>query len=131
MHAVLARHDRIAPDARRPQAYGRFERATPNELWQMDFKGRVQLACGTWCHTLTVIDDHSRYAVVLEACADEQTATVRARLEPALRRHGLPQAIYVDNGAPWGGGRPGQWTPLRVWLLKLGIQTIPARPHHP
>lgn len=131
VHAVLARHDRIAPEARRAQAYGRFERASPNELWQMDFKGRVRLACGAWCHTLTVIDDHSRYAVALEACADEQTATVRTRLELALRRHGLPQALYVDNGAPWGGGRPGQWTPLRLWLLKLGIQTIPARPRHP
>jgi transposase InsO family protein len=131
VHAVLARHGRIAADGCRPQAYGRFERASPNELWQMDFKGRVRLACGRWCHTLTAIDDHSRYAVMLEACADEQTATVRERLERALCRHGLPQAIYLDNGSPWGGGVPGLWTPLRVWLLKLGVRTIPARPRHP
>jgi transposase InsO family protein len=131
VQAVLARHGLIGPDARTVQAYGRFEREAPNALWQMDFKGKLRLACGTWCHPLTVLDDHSRYAVGLEACADQRTATVRACLEPILRRHGLPEAIYVDNGSPWGGGVPGQWTPLRVWLLKLGIATIHSTPYHP
>ncbi len=30
-----------------------------------------------------------------------------------------------------GGGKPGQWTPLRLWLLKLGIETIHSKPYHP
>jgi transposase InsO family protein len=130
VHAVLSRHGRIAPDSP-GRAYGRFERAAPNALWQMDFKGRVRLGCGAWLHSLTVIDDHSRFAVGLAACADQKTQTVQAHLERALRHHGLPEAIYVDNGSPWGGGTPGQWTPLRVWLAKLGIETIHARPYHP
>lgn len=130
VHAVLLRHGRVAAD--RPGcAYGRFERQAPNALWQMDFKGRVRLAGGAWLHPLTVIDDHSRFAVGLAACANQQTQTVRARLEATFRHHGLPEAIYVDNGSPWGGGRPGQWTPLRLWLLKLGIQTIHSKPYHP
>ena len=37
----------------------------------------------------------------------------------------------MDNGSPWGGGRPGQWTPLGVWFLKLGIDVIHSRPYHP
>lgn len=131
VHAILGRHDRIAPPAPAGQAAGRFEREAPNLLWQMDFKGRTQLACGSWCHPLSVIDDHSRFAVVLQACADERGSTVRAHLERALRLHGLPQAIYTDNGSPWGSGVPGRWTPLRVWLLKLGIELIHARPYHP
>lgn len=131
VHAILLRNDRILPQHRAQQAYGRFEREAPNQLWQMDFKGRTQLACGTWCHALTVIDDHSRFAVALQACADERGGTVRSCLERALRVHGLPQGIYTDNGSPWGGGVPGQWTPLRVWLLKLGIELIHARPYHP
>jgi transposase InsO family protein len=130
VHAVLSRHGRIAPDSP-GRAYGRFERAAPNALWQMDFKGRVRLGCGAWLHPLTVIDDHSRFAVGLAACADQQTQTVQAQLEQALRQHGLPEAIYVDNGSPWGGGKPGQWTPLRLWLLKLGVETIHSRPYHP
>ncbi len=56
---------------------------------------------------------------------------MQARLEAAFRSHGLPEAIYVDNGSLWGGGWPGQWTPLRLWLLKLGIKTIHSRPYHP
>jgi transposase InsO family protein len=130
VHAVLSRHGRVAPDSP-GRAYGTFERPAPNALWQMDFKGRVPLGCGAWLHPLTVIDDHSRFAVGLAACANQTTSTVQARLEAAFRSHGLPEAIYVDNGSPWGGGRPGQWTPLRLWLLKLGIKTIHSRPYHP
>lgn len=130
IHAVLSRHGRIAADSP-GRAYGSFERTAPNALWQMDFKGRVRLACGAWLHPLTVIDDHSRFAVGLAACANQQTQTVQARLEATFRHHGLPEAIYVDNGSPWGGGRPGQWTPLRLWLLRLGIETIHSKPYHP
>jgi transposase InsO family protein len=130
VHAVLSRHGRIAPESA-GRAYGAFERSEPNALWQMDFKGRVRLGCEAWLHPLTVIDDHSRFAVGLAACADQQTQTVQARLETTFRHHGLPEAIYVDNGSPWGGGQPGQWTPLRVWLLKLGIETIHSKPYHP
>jgi transposase InsO family protein len=130
VHAVLSRHGRVAQDSP-GRAYGRFEREAPNALWQMDFKGRVRLSCGAWLHPLTVIDDHSRYAVGLAACANQQTKTVQERLEATFRHHGLPEAIYVDNGSPWGGGRPGQWTPLRLWLLKLGVETIHSKPYHP
>ena len=130
IHAVLSRHGRIAPDSPgRP--YGTFERTAPNALWQMDFKGRIRLGSGAWLHPLTIIDDHSRFAVGLAACSNQQTGTVQARLEAVFRHHGLPEAIYVDNGSPWGGGRPGQWTPLRLWLLKLGVETIHSRPYHP
>lgn len=131
VHAILVRHDRIDTDAAARPAPGRFEREAPNLLWQMDFKGRTQLASGEWCHPLTIVDDHSRYAIALEACANEQMLTVRGRLERILRIHGLPMAIYTDNGNPWGTGVPNQWTRLRVWLLKLGIDLIHARPYHP
>ena len=131
VHAVLKRHGRIAPDAGPGKACERFEKEAPNLLWQMDFKGRLKLSCGRWCHTLTVIDDHSRFAVALEACGDERADTVQARLEKAFRRNGLPCAIYVDNGSPWGCAVPGRWTCLTVWLLKLGIHTLHARPYHP
>jgi transposase InsO family protein len=62
---------------------------------------------------------------------DERMQTVHARMEPILRHHGLPMAIYTDNGPPWGTGVPNQWTKLRVWLLKLAIDLIHATPYHP
>jgi len=33
---------------------------------------------------LTVLDDHSRYAIVLRACADQKTQTVRQALVDAF-----------------------------------------------
>lgn len=131
VHAILARHDRIDPHAKDRLAPGRFEREAPNLLWQMDFKGYVRLGSGQCCHPLTIIDDHSRFAIGIEACENERMQTVRGRMEPILRRYGLPMAIYTDNGNPWGTGVPNQWTRLRVWLLKLGIDLIHARPYHP
>lgn len=132
VHAILARHGRIAASAGVPgQAYRRFEMAAPNRLWQMDFKGRIALAGGEPCHPLTVIDDHSRYALCLLACADQRTETVQAALARSFARYGLPEAIFVDNGAPWGDASGLRWTRLGVWLLKLGVRLIYARPYHP
>ncbi|QQM31973.1 hypothetical protein JET14_07370 [Martelella lutilitoris] len=63
VHAILVRHKRERNARARGPAYGRFAREAPSLLWQMDFKGRFQLVSGDWCHPLTVLDDHSRFAV--------------------------------------------------------------------
>jgi transposase InsO family protein len=131
VHAVLTRAGLVGPARPAQGPFGSFEHERPNALWQMDFKGREQIRCGSWVHPLTVIDDHSRFAVGLVACANQRTETVKSALTDAFRHHGLPDAFYVDNGSPWGGGVPGQWTPLRVWLLKMGIELIHATPYRP
>ncbi len=72
--AILRRHGRLdATQGAQHSAWRRFEHPVPNDLWQMDFKGHVALQHGR-CHPLTVLDDHSRYALCLTACANEQTA---------------------------------------------------------
>lgn len=111
--------------------YVRFEHPEPNDLWQMDFKGHVALRGGFRLHPLTVLDDHSRFSVVLAACADERTATVKAPLIEAFRRYGLPWRITADNGPPWGNGPRDRFTPLGVWLLELGVAITHSRPFHP
>ncbi|MPZ12670.1 MAG: IS481 family transposase, partial [Kiloniellaceae bacterium] len=129
--AILRRHGRLdGPRAGEPRAFTRFEHTAPNELWQMDFKGHVPCGPGR-CHPLTVLDDHSRYNVVLQACADERTATVRETLVAAFRAHGLPGRIAVDNGAPWGDREGSVYTPLGVWLLRLGVRLSHSHPYHP
>jgi putative transposase len=131
VHEVLRRHGRIVRSAGGERASLRFEREAPNLLWQMDFKGWVRLADGTCCHPLTIVDDHSRYAPCLKACADQKGATVKAHLVTAFRRYGLPAAVFVDNGTPWGEARGEGWTRLGVWLLKLGVGVLHSRPYHP
>ncbi|MGH7429172.1 MAG: helix-turn-helix domain-containing protein, partial [Candidatus Methylomirabilaceae bacterium] len=78
--AILRRHGQLAPaEGARHTAWQRFEHDAPNRLWQMDFKGHFALLHGR-CHPLTVLDDHSRFAVGLQACGDETGQTVQARL---------------------------------------------------
>ncbi len=129
--AILHRHGCIDPaeSAKRPH-WQRFENPVPNGLWQMDFKGHFALLRGR-CHPLTVLDDHSRFALGLEACADERGLTVRERLTTIFRRYGLPQRMVMDNGAPWGADAAHPHTPLTVWLMHLGIRVSHGRPYHP
>lgn len=131
VHAILKRHGRIETSSRMSHSYERFEKPAANQLWQMDFKGEVQMTDGGWCYPLTVLDDHSRYALCLQACQNIRGITVKPLLEKTFRLHGLPNAFYLDNGPPWGGGTRGQWTAFGVWLLKLGVDVIHGRPHHP
>ena len=128
--AILRRHGRLAPAASTPAAWQRFEHATPNALWQMDFKGHFPIGAGR-CHPLTLLDDSSRFALCLQACANEQTATVQAHLRTTFRRYGLPVRLLMDNGAPWGDRAGSPFTPLTVWCLRLGIAISHSRPAHP
>lgn len=129
--AILRRHGALDERAHEhPGPCRRFERASPNELWQMDFKGHFALPAGR-CHPLGVLDDHSRYALGLEACADEQEATVRGRLTAIFRRHGLPWEMLMDNGPPWGDSGDQPYTALAVWLMWLGVRVTHGRPRHP
>jgi transposase InsO family protein len=123
----------IGPGAGRARDWVRFEHAEPNDLWQMDFKGHFAMGGpGRRCHPLTVLDDHSRYALQIGACGNEQTATVQQRLTATFERYGLPLRILADNGAPWGtSGGPQPHTPLTVWLLDLGVSLSHGRPFHP
>lgn len=119
------------PGAGEKRDWCRFEQPSPNELWQMDFKGHFALGEGR-CHPLTLLDDHSRYALEIGACGDERTATVRERLGAVFRRYGLPWRILADNGPPWGGSAGvARHTPLTVWLLDLGVVVSHGRPYHP
>jgi transposase InsO family protein len=129
---ILKRHDRLteAGSAEHPGPWLRFERESPNELWQMDFKGHFAMPSGR-CHPLTALDDHSRTNLVLAACRDEQGQTVRRHLEDAFRRYGLPLAMLMDGGSPWSdpGGDP--LTRFSVWLMRLGVRVVHGRPRHP
>ncbi|WP_441007307.1 helix-turn-helix domain-containing protein, partial [Paraburkholderia fungorum] len=106
---ILHRHGLIDPAASdAATAWQRFEHAQPNDLWQMDFKGWFELQDGRHCSPLTMLDDHSRYNVTLDACICTDTRIVQHHLERTFRRYGLPLRINADNGSPWGSpSQPG------------------------
>lgn len=130
--AILRREGQIsarASEAATP--WRRFERAAPNALWQMDFKGHFALGDATRCHALTVLDDHSRYLVGLQACAGQRSEVVQGHLERIFRTHGLPESILCDNGSPWRHSGGDGYTLLSVWLMLLGVGLCHGRPFHP
>jgi transposase InsO family protein len=132
IHRILVRSGRIDPvESIKHQAWQRFEHDSPNQLWQMDFKGWFPTDARIPCHPLTVLDDHSRYVVCLEACCNQQTETVQTKLTQTFRLYGLPERMTMDNGSPWSGDDGCGYTPLTVWLIRLGIGVSHSRPYHP
>jgi transposase InsO family protein len=129
---ILQRHGLIDPaESIKHAPVRRFERPAPNELWQMDFKGDVATASGP-CHPLTVLDDHSRYNILLQARGNQRADTVKAALIDAMRLYGMPACILSDNGPPFGSfGEMSYFTTLGVWLIRHGISIIHGRPLHP
>ena len=131
VHAILRRHQLIDPtESAKHKPWQRFEHDAPNRLWQMDFKGHFPIE-NSRCHPLTILDDHSRFALGLAACADERTQTVKQRLSTVFRLYGLPERMTMDNGSPWGGTSEHFFTPLTAWLIRLGVRVSHSRPYHP
>lgn len=64
INRILKRRGLVKKTDSHAPALERFERAAPNELWQMDGKGEYRASDGT-CYPLSILDDHSRYAVGL------------------------------------------------------------------
>jgi|SRR5215204_5075618 len=132
VHQVLVRSDLVEPrPGGHPKPWQRFQRETPNELWQMDFKGHFALANAQRCHPLTILDDHSRYSLCLRARPGQTDRDVRPYLEQTFQRYGMPREILCDYGPPWGSSSLERWTALGVWLLRRGVSVIHGRPRHP
>lgn len=96
--------------------------------------------CALWhgdvCHTLRItddkgtktalvhalLDDHSRYIVRLEVRATEQEQEMLEILANAVREHGAPDTLYLDNGSTYRGDV------LALVCERLGIHLLHARP---
>lgn len=109
----------------------RFERENPNDLWQIDFKGKFQLLTKQTCYPLTILDYHSRFSLNIKACQNEQFLPVKKHLTHTFKKYGLPKQINVDNGNPWGNSKLLPYTALTIWLMRLGIRISHSRPRHP
>lgn len=130
---ILHRHGLITAQASlAAQHWQRFEHETPNALWQIDFKGDFDTASAR-CYPLTLLDDHSRFNLVLQACPSVAASTVQPHLARVFERYGLPVRLNADNGAPWGSPRLAGHglSELSVWLIRLGIRISHSAPYHP
>lgn len=131
VHRILDRHGLIT-ETRASPALERFERAEPNELWQMDFKGPQGFNRGSPVGPLSILDDHSRYLLCLRRLGSTRMEGVRGTLQATFEQAGLPEAILVDHGVPWfSPSSPWGLTELRVWIMRQGIRVIFSGLRHP
>ena len=126
---ILKRNGLISLEAslaRRP--IKRFEREQNNELWQADFKGDILMADGNKCYPLTILDDHSRYALLIEPKPSQKG--VLQNFIQTFRVYGLPQSILTDNGPTFAGFKNG-YTQFERALMDQDILPIHGRFFHP
>jgi hypothetical protein len=125
--AILRRHTRVTQRPATVAADQRFERAEPNQLWQVDFKGYVEVARAK-VYPLTVLDDHSRFLLALGCGEDVTRARAWNVLWDVFGEYGLPEAILCDN-AFGSSGLGVSWFEAR--LMRLGVRATHGRPYHP
>lgn len=110
IHRILERQGLVSEGVHAP-APQRFERAAPNELWQMDSKGKYPLPQAE-CHPLSIVDDHSRYAVGLFPLAELSGENAWPCLVETFQNYGVPEAMLMDRGTLW-------WSPHK----RLGLDS--------
>jgi transposase InsO family protein len=112
---------------RRPATPRKFERATPNQLWQTDiFTFRLG---GKNAYLIGFLDDHSRYVVGLDVFRSQTAEHVLEVYRRAVAEYGVPKELLTDQGrqfASWRGT-----TRFEAELQKDRVHHLKSRPHHP
>ena len=106
----------------------RWEAAKPGALWHGDvchikdiFVGKEKKAVRI--HAL--MDDASRFVVTMQARHQEREEDMLELFVAAVRKHGTPDALYLDNGSTYRGDI------LRVVCGRLDVSLLHARPYDP
>lgn len=130
VHRILRRRGLLEEAAQSQPHVHRFERAAPNELWQMDFKG--EWGTKAKCFPLSILDDHSRFTISLTAHPGPRGEEVSRALVNAFQTYGVPKAMLMDHGTPWFSTTNGAGlTYVAVALLKQGIRLCYSGIGHP
>ena len=131
VHRTLLRQGEVHRIDQHSPAPGRFERPCPNDLFQVDFKGPMGVA-GARDEPLTVLDDHSRFALGVFAMRDHRAERVQECFIQVFERYGLPRQLLMDHGAPWWNNHNG-WglSRLAVFLMQQDIELVFGRIKHP
>jgi putative transposase len=106
----------------------RWEASHAGALWHGDVCHGPALADGPRWAPLRIhgmLDDQSRYVVALEARKSEKEDDMLEIFVNAVRRHGLPDALYLDNGSTYSGKE------LATACARLGVALVHAKPYDP
>jgi transposase InsO family protein len=112
-----------------PDKQRRFERATPNQLWQTDLFTFVLKRQNRRVYMVAFMDDHSRFITGYGIHASQASALVLEVVRAAIVAHGTPQEMLTDNGSQYV-----TWRGTSVFhreMDKRGIKHIVAKPQRP
>ena len=90
-----------AGDAEPPERRS-FRHAEPGDLWMGDvLHGPLVIACGRLrkSYLIAFIDSATRFVPAAEVRLSESAADHEYALKQAILKHGVPRALYLDNGA--------------------------------
>lgn len=79
-----------------------FEADNPNELWQSDILHGPLVLDGSKkrkAYLIAIIDDNSRLIPHAQFYFSERLDDFKSCLKSAIEKRGLPQKLYIDNGA--------------------------------
>ncbi|WP_437314538.1 DDE-type integrase/transposase/recombinase [Sorangium sp. So ce385] len=120
---------RRAPRAEgEPKTRLRWQAERPGALWHGDVCHVTGCTVGGKAMPIRIhglLDDASRYVVALEAHTTEKEVDMLGMTVDALRRHGKPDALYLDNGSTYRGDI------LKTACARLGITLLHAKPYDP
>jgi len=130
VHRLLTRAGLMRKSAERPteQDRRRFAFAQPGQLWMSDVMHGPTVAVGNTrrkTYLISFIDDATRVVPYCAFALAENTAAFMPVFKQALLRRGVPQRLFVDNGANYRSQH------LALVCAKLGVVLIHARPHQP
>lgn len=121
--------DRLAlRDGSSPRVRLRWQAERPGALWHADVCHGPKLVLGERRKPLrihAILDDASRYVIGIEAHHSEREEDMLGMLVRAVRKHGRPDAFYLDNGSTYRGDI------LRTACGRMGVSLLHARPYDP
>ena len=107
----------------------RFAFRYAGELWMSDVMHGITVGDGNGkrrkTYLIAFLDDATRVIPYAAFAFSENTAAFLPVFKQALIRRGMPERLYVDNGANYRSQH------LALVCAKLGVALIHARPHQP
>jgi len=123
INRVLKRHNMNGSPYAAVRVWNRFTAVNPNDMWQIDLKGPCLLGSRR-VYLLVVIDDHSRYLLLVQILEKADAHNVILSLERFLGSAIPPQMILSDNGGQFKDD-------FTAWCSGRGIKLEHGAPHHP
>jgi transposase InsO family protein len=118
----------VAP-RRHPDRVRRFERSTPNDLWQSDLFNFTVVPSSYRIHVVAFLDDRSRFIVGHGVSGSSAGSFVIEVLRTAVANFGAPKEMLTDRGPQYHSWRGT--SAFRKVLGSMGVKHILARPRHP